>query len=190
MGRLSFDRGSDFLPSFNKREYDMKKMRMLSIISSLIVIALLVMGAKSLSDSNSTPFRDNYKTTTGIDTFVFLSPQNATNPLNENHTFTATAQRGNGESIAGFLINFVAIGGPSLGSVDLLRTSGRDDTDSEGHAHFTYSSGIAGIDTFDATFLGSDGNLHHSENLATKEWVDTSPVGRDSWGAIKSLYKK
>ena len=102
---------------------------------------------------------------------IVLGPAAATNPINTNHTLTATVQDANGHPVQGVTVTFTANSGPHAG------LTGTGITDANGHATFTYSSSVTGTDTWTASFTDAQG-VKQTSNQATKTWVsggDTTP---------------
>lgn len=95
---------------------------------------------------------------------IVLGPAAATNPVNTNHTLTATVQDANGHPVQGVTVTFTVNSGPNAG------LSGTGVTDVHGHATFTYSSSLVGTDTFTASFIDALG-VTQTSNAATKTWV-------------------
>lgn len=98
---------------------------------------------------------------------ILLTPTEATNPINTDHTLTARVQDDNGDPIAGRDVDFEVIAGPNMG------LTGSDVTDANGEATFTYSSALVGTDVIVARFVNSQDVLVTS-NQATKTWTDDS----------------
>ena len=97
-------------------------------------------------------------------TGIKLAPLTATNPINANHTVTATVSDSNGNPQAGVTVTFLVKSGPNAGK------TGTGATDASGHATFTYTSTLTGTDTIVATFVDSLGAVHTS-NEVTKTWT-------------------
>jgi hypothetical protein len=95
---------------------------------------------------------------------IVLGPAAATNPVNTNHTLTATVDDANGHPVQGVTVTFTVNSGPNAG------LSGTGVTDVNGHATFTYSSSLTGTDTFTASFIDALG-AKQTSNEATKTWV-------------------
>lgn len=102
---------------------------------------------------------------------ILLTPSDAENPINTDHTVTALVQDDNGSPIASREVSFEVISGPNTGLM------GSADTNAEGEATFTYSSTVVGVDVIVARFTNSRDQLITS-NEATKTWVDDA--GDDS----------
>jgi Big-like domain-containing protein len=103
-------------------------------------------------------------TTAVVGEGIVLAPVDAQNPVDTNHTLTATVQDTDGNPIAGRTVTFTVIAGPSMG------TTGTGTTGVDGKATFTYSSSAAGVDEIQASFLNSAGQTVLS-NVARKEWL-------------------
>jgi Bacterial Ig-like domain (group 1). len=101
---------------------------------------------------------------------IVLGPADATNPINTNHTLTATVQDAQGHPVAGALVTFTATAGPNAG------LTGTGTTDVNGHATFTYSSSATGTDTWSASFTDVTGATHTS-NDAHKTWTSNNGDG-------------
>jgi hypothetical protein len=86
-----------------------------------------------------------------------LAPALATNDVDTTHTVTATILS-NGTALVGATVDFDVINGPGLGK------TGTGTTDGAGHASFSYSSIVEGIDTIQAVSLSST-------CTATKVWL-------------------
>lgn len=117
---------------------------------------------------------------------ITLSPEADTNPLNTQHTVTATVTTDDpaiGTPVIGTTVTFRVIAGPHAG------TTGTADTDNFGEASFTYTGTIVGEDTIEATFTDVAGRTQRS-NRVTKEWTDetipptTTPPGPEVGGDI------
>ena len=98
---------------------------------------------------------------------ILLTPTDATNPINTNHTLTARIQDTLGNPVSGRDVDFEVIAGPNTG------LTGSDVTDGGGEATFTYSSALVGTDVIVARFTNSQQVLVTS-NQATKTWIDDS----------------
>lgn len=96
---------------------------------------------------------------------ILLTPTEATNPINTDHTLTARVQDDLGNPVAGRDVDFEIIAGPNVG------LTGSDVTDGSGEATFTYSSALVGTDLIVARFINSQEVLVTS-NQATKTWID------------------
>ena len=95
---------------------------------------------------------------------ISLTPLTATNGLGTPHTVTATVLE-NGQPAANKLVTFVVNSGPHAG------TTGTDLTDAQGQATFTYVGLFAGTDILQASYVGPQGTVQHS-NTVEKIWVD------------------
>lgn len=99
---------------------------------------------------------------------IDLSPDDAVNPVGNNHTVTATVTVDDpiaGTPVVGTLVSFEVISGPNAGD------NGTDTTDAAGQASFTYTGdGGPGVDTIVATFIDAAG-LTQTSNKVTKEWI-------------------
>ena len=117
---------------------------------------------------------------------IALTPENDTNPVNSDHTVTATLT----PEQADVLIRFEITSGPNVGD------SGSETTDGNGEAEFTYTGdgGVGGDVILAWADLDEDGELDSNEPpaAATKLWVDgdvdgisltptsdTNPVGTE-----------
>ncbi|MEZ4695468.1 MAG: FlgD immunoglobulin-like domain containing protein [Rhodothermales bacterium] len=106
---------------------------------------------------------------------ITLGPTQSTNPVNTNHTVTATVQDDNGQPKVGVSVDFEIISGPNAG------LTGNGTTDADGKADFTWSSALAGVDVVVARFTDSRQQVQTS-NEARKEWiVDGNPCVDPSW---------
>jgi len=93
---------------------------------------------------------------------ITLDPTRDTNPLDTQHTVTATVTDLKGTPIPGITVSFVVKLGPNVGD------SGTDTTDSNGEATFTYTGdGGVGTDAIRACFTNAAG-----ENVCT-DYGDT-----------------
>ncbi len=122
-------------------------------------------------------------TTAVVGEGIVLAPTTALNPLNTDHTVTATVQDDQGNPIVGRLVTFKVVSGPNAG------VTGTDTTDVNGKATFTYSSSVAGQDTIVASFVNSVGQIITS-NRVTKTWESgpqpTVP-SMTEWGIIAAV---
>ncbi len=119
-------------------------------------------------------------TTAVVGEGIVLAPATAINPLNTNHTVTATVQDDQGNPIAGKLVTFTVVSGPNAG------VTGTDTTDANGKATFTYSSSSAGTDTIEASFQNQAGQTITS-NQVTKTWEggpQPTVPSMTEWGII------
>jgi uncharacterized repeat protein (TIGR01451 family) len=92
-----------------------------------------------------------------------LTPATATNPVNTNHTVTATATRG-ATPQNGVPVTFSVISGPNVGR------TGSATTGPSGTASFTYTGGAtSGTDTIRASAV--DGAVTVNSNTVTKTWT-------------------
>ena len=108
-----------------------------------------------------------------------LEPLTASNPLETEHTVTATLTSG-GVPVADATVSFSTVDGPHFG------TSGSDATDAEGKATFSYTGTIAGTDTLRASAtVGADSV---TSNDVTKTWLGehTLTVGILGSGSVTS----
>ncbi len=96
---------------------------------------------------------------------ILLTPLDATNPVNTDHTVTARVQDDDGDPVSGRDVDFEVLSGPNAG------LTGSDATDGAGEATFTFSSAVAGTDVVVARFTDSQGVVRTS-NEATKTWTD------------------
>jgi hypothetical protein len=109
---------------------------------------------------------------------ITLSPSTASNPVNTDHTVTATVQDDDGNPVQGRDVNFDITDGPNSGM------TGSDVTDASGKASFTWSSSVVGNDIVVATSEDSEGNPIES-NEAEKSWTpadtqcDVPTLGED-----------
>jgi hypothetical protein len=113
-----------------------------------------------------------------------LAPITDTNPVNTQHTVTATITL-DGAPASGVTVNFNVTAGPNTGE------NGSNTTDTNGEAGFTYTGdGGIGVDTIEATGdVIVDGVPIPFNASASKEWVDvqcaldpatdTNPLGTD-----------
>ena len=99
---------------------------------------------------------------------ILLSPSEATNPLDTEHTVTATVQDVEGKPVAGVEVTFEIIDGPNKG------LTGKATTDQDGKASFTYLGEVAGTDIIVASFVNADEKKVES-NQAIKIWGDEEP---------------
>lgn len=109
---------------------------------------------------------------------ITLSPSTASNPVNTDHTVTATVQDDDGNPVQGRDVNFDITDGPNSGM------TGSDVTDASGKASFTWSSSVVGNDIVVATSEDSQNNPIES-NEAEKSWTpadtqcDVPTLGED-----------
>jgi hypothetical protein len=100
---------------------------------------------------------------------ITLSPASATNPVNTNHTLTATATDA-GVPAVGKTVTFKVLSGPNAGK------TGTGITNGSGVATFTYTSTTTGTDTIQASFVAKSGATVTS-NTATKTWTSGGTGG-------------
>ena len=112
-------------------------------------------------------------TTAVVGEGILLAPVDATNPINTQHTVTATVQDDDGNLIEGRGVTFTIISGPNAGMTDT------DTTDSNGEATFTYTGASAGTDVIEATMVDSQGDTVTS-NEVTKTWTGAVAVTVES----------
>ena len=98
---------------------------------------------------------------------IILGPTNATNPIDTDHTVTATVQDDNGNRIEGRQVDFEITAGPNSG------LTASTTTDADGQASFTWSSSTAGTDIVVASTVDSQGDPLVS-NEAQKTWTTES----------------
>lgn len=96
---------------------------------------------------------------------IVLSPVTATNPINTEHTVTATLQDDLGHPIEGREVTFTIISGPNAG---LTATA---TSDAYGQATFTYTGTHAGTDVIVATMVSTQGVTTES-NQVEKTWKE------------------
>jgi hypothetical protein len=102
---------------------------------------------------------------------ITLAPTYAVNPVDTDHTVTATVVDDAGAPVPGIEVSFEVVSGPNAGA------SGSAFTDAAGMASFTYTgSGGPGIDTIIASFINAQ-QVTVESNEALKEWTagDTTP---------------
>jgi hypothetical protein len=90
---------------------------------------------------------------------VGLSPATATNPVNSDHTVTATAESATHTPIPGATIAFKVLDGPNAGK------TGSGVSNAQGQVTFTYHGDVAGTDHIQANI----GAL--LSNIVEKKWV-------------------
>ncbi|MFC1787510.1 choice-of-anchor L domain-containing protein [Halobacteriota archaeon] len=95
-----------------------------------------------------------------------LSPITANNPVDINHTLTATLIE-NGSGASGRMITFNITNGPNAG------LTGTNTTDSEGQATWSYTSSVNGTDTIVATSASETSNTAYVTWEAFIEAFDT-----------------
>ena len=105
---------------------------------------------------------------------VALDPADATNPINTNHTLTATVTDG-GTPVEGVQVVFVMKGGSATFNgypFDFALTT--DETDSAGHAQATWSSAQPGTDNARGVYADTDRDgvkdTGEPSDTATKRW--------------------
>lgn len=122
---------------------------------------------------------------------ITLEPETATNPIETEHTVTATVTTDDpepGTPVVGTAVTFTVIAGPHAG------TTGNANTDNFGQASFTYEGTAVGEDTIEATFVDVTGKIQRS-NRVTKEWTDgtvpptTTAPGPEVGGEINLVSK-
>ena len=98
---------------------------------------------------------------------VTLAPVSASNVIDNPHTLTATVADNASAPQPGINVTFKITSGPNQAA-----HTGTDIsvTDASGHASVTYTSAVAGVDTWVASFVDVLGNMHTS-NPATKTWT-------------------
>ncbi|MGH2543355.1 MAG: Ig-like domain-containing protein, partial [Ardenticatenaceae bacterium] len=102
----------------------------------------------------------------GADVFISdiqLDPPAAVLEVGTSHVLTATVVENN-LPVPGEMVTFTVLSGPNAG------TTGMGTTDANGIATFSYTSTTVGIDTIEASFTDSQGNLQLS-NQVTAEWI-------------------
>jgi hypothetical protein len=107
---------------------------------------------------------------------ITLGPATADNELTAGteHTVTATIVAGDYGPVAGVPVEFEIISGPNAG------LTGSGVTDAAGEVDFTWNPGgigpsYIGTDTVVAWFTNDDGSVTYGRDIATKDWVDTTP---------------
>ncbi len=120
---------------------------------------------------------------------IFLSPEDAINPVGTSHTVWATVTNDDpdpGTPVEGVLVTFEVIDGPNTG------VTGSAVTDVFGEASLSYVGNTPGYDTIEATFVDDAGRTQRS-NRVMKLWVEETlacdvdgngQVDRDDIGAI------
>jgi hypothetical protein len=109
-------------------------------------------------------------------TTLTLEPPVATNPIDTDHTVTATLLYGNGSPVEGATISFAVTDGPNTGATGTV--SGP--TDTNGEATFTYTGTATGTDTITATYA----NGTTLTATAEKTWVDLTLTPPDDTNYI------
>lgn len=115
-------------------------------------------------------------TTAVVGEGILLTPDNAVNDLNTQHTVTAKVQDDNGEPVEGKEVTFTIVSGPHAGLTDT------DTTDSNGEATFTYTGTTAGTDVIEASFVDSNQETVTS-NQVTKTWEEPTAIELKSFKA-------
>jgi hypothetical protein len=107
---------------------------------------------------------------------ILLGPTSSVNPINTNHTVTASVKDDAGAPKVGVNVDFEIISGPNTGG------TGSDVTDANGEATYTWTSSVTGTDVVVARFTDSQQQVQTS-NEARKTWEDDNqPVCVDpSW---------
>jgi hypothetical protein len=105
---------------------------------------------------------------------IVLGPASAVNPVNTQHTVTATVVDTQGHPVVARTVTFRITSGPNVG---LTATAS---TDASGKASFTYTGNAVGIDTIVASFVDSRG-LTKTSDPVTKEWQGQSSQ-QDAYG--------
>lgn len=78
---------------------------------------------------------------------ISLTPATATNPVDTDHSITATVRNSDGSPESGGLVTFNVTAGPDSGA------TGTETTNASGEATYTYTNnGTAGTDTIEASF--------------------------------------
>jgi hypothetical protein len=110
---------------------------------------------------------------------ISLAPASSTNPTGEPHTVTATVT-GTGNPMVGKIVAFKVVSGPNVGQTSTVMTN------SNGQASFTYTSGAAGTDIIEASFVNSQGATVTS-NQVTKTWSPAMVVPESALGALTAI---
>ncbi|MCF6148545.1 MAG: PEF-CTERM sorting domain-containing protein [Candidatus Kuenenia sp.] len=100
---------------------------------------------------------------------IILSPSTDTNPVDTEHTVTATVQDDEGNPVEGKVVTFTIVSGPNAGLSDT------DTTDSDGKATFTYTGTVAGTDIIEASFEDSEDQTITS-NQVEKIWEEANAI--------------
>jgi PKD repeat protein len=95
---------------------------------------------------------------------IILSPSNSTAYMNTQHTLTATLQDDSGSPLADQDVTFTIVSGPNSG------TNYHTTTDATGKATFPYTGTSEGVDTVEASFIGS-AETEVVSNQATVFWT-------------------
>ena len=93
---------------------------------------------------------------------VALSPPSATSTLGASYTATATVTSG-GQPVNGVPVNFQILAGPNANQISTINA------DASGHANFTYTSAITGVDTIQAS--ASQNGLVATSGQITVTWI-------------------
>lgn len=106
---------------------------------------------------------------------ITLAPASATLCAGDDHTVTATVEDGDGNPIAGEVVDFVVSGANSA--------AGQGTTDAAGMTTFTYTGANVGGDTITASF-DDEGTIRAATASATFEQCNQPP---DCSGAVSSI---
>jgi len=103
-------------------------------------------------------------TTAVVGEGIILSPSTATALKNTQHTLTATLQDDSGNPLADKNVTFAIVSGPNNGAIYY------NTTDATGKTKLIYTGTLAGTDTIEASFIGSD-EVTITSNQANVEWL-------------------
>ena len=100
---------------------------------------------------------------------INLSPVTAKNPVNTEHTLTATVKDVSGNPQSGVLVNFSLISGPNS------PLAGSGVTNTKGEVTFVYTGGgNIGIDKIQASVLINNNMI--LSNIVEKEWISAGDI--------------
>lgn len=100
---------------------------------------------------------------------IVLTPTTGSNPVGSPYTLTAKVQNNTGAPIASRTVTFTILSGPNAGKVATATTN------ATGKATFTYTSSTGGMDTVQASFVGTTSSTIKS-NDATVTWTVVAPT--------------
>lgn len=109
---------------------------------------------------------------------LFLTPIASTGAIGTPHTVTATFQDSLGSGVDGADVTFDVFSGPNSGA------TGTGTTDADGHAQFTYTGDVVGIDSIRANVSGTSGTL--VSNVVSREWTEDTGGGTDDYVLLLS----
>lgn len=100
---------------------------------------------------------------------ILLSPANGSAATGGSQSVQAVVQNAVAQPIVGRAVTFTVISGPNIG---LTKNAV---TDASGTAKVSYSSTLAGVDTWQGSMINSQAHKQTS-NLVTRLWTGTNPV--------------